>query len=138
MKLVYEVLDELKKTKIKDEKLNILKTHKEFWALRDVLRGTYDSNIKFRIPKGTPPYVPNVEGSIPGILNKRHVDFQYFVENGPSSGTPQHRVEKMFITLLETIHPGDAEVVIAMTSKKNIPGVSRKLIKEAYPELLTD
>ena len=79
MKLVYEVLDELKKAKTKDKKLSILKQHTEFWALRDILRGTYDSKIKFRLPAGKPPYVPNIEGTVPGHQKKRHVDFQYFI-----------------------------------------------------------
>ena len=43
-KLVFEVLEEVKKKKKKDEKVKILKDN-DSWALKDVLRGTYDSTI---------------------------------------------------------------------------------------------
>ena len=45
--------------------------------------------------------------------------------------------ESMFISLLEAIHPADAELVLNMIEKKPpCKGLTKKIIEEAYPGLL--
>ena len=46
--------------------------------------------------------------------------------------------ERLFIELLESIHPKDADLVVSMIAKKSIKGINRKLIDEAFPGLLKD
>ena len=136
-KLVFEVLEEVKKKKKKDEKVKILKDN-DSWALKDVLRGTYDSTIHWLLPPGRPPFTPNLEQSTPSDLQKQNTQFQYFVKGGPGTTMPSFKREKLFLALLEGIHPEDAEVVIDMVSKKPIKGVTRNVVEEAFPGLLLD
>ena len=44
--------------------------------------------------------------------------------------------ENIYIRLLESIHPLDAEIVINMVSKKSIKGISKSVVQEAYPGLI--
>jgi len=44
----------------------------------------------------------------------------------------------MFIGLIESIHPKDAELVIAMINKQKPTGISRAVVEEAFPGLLLD
>ena len=45
--------------------------------------------------------------------------------------------ERMFIDMLESIHPRDAELVCNMINKKPpMKGITEKLVKEAFPDLL--
>ena len=51
---------------------------------------------------------------------------------------PNVKKEKIFITLLETIHPKDAEVLVAMKDKKLktiYKGLTLATVKKAYPNL---
>jgi hypothetical protein len=45
--------------------------------------------------------------------------------------------EMMFIRMLESIHPEDAKIVVAMLTRK-LPtkGLTKALVKEAFPKLL--
>ena len=47
--LVCEVIQEAKKQKKKESKIKVLKDN-ESWALKDVLRGSYDMTVKWNIP----------------------------------------------------------------------------------------
>jgi hypothetical protein len=44
----------------------------------------------------------------------------------------------MFIGLIEGIHPEDAKLVIGMIAKNPPKGLTRPLVKEAFPGLLRD
>ena len=135
--LVCEVIQEANKTKKKEAKIKVLKQH-ETWALKDILRGSYDDTVKWNLPDTKPPFEPNLRESIPSNLLKRNKDFQYFVQGGPGDGMDKPKRERLFINLLESIDPEDAELVIGMIQKKPITGVSRKVVEEAFPGLLQD
>jgi len=136
MKLVYEILEAVAKTTKKEEKIKILRNN-ESWALKDVLRATYDDSIVFLLPPGDPPYTPNKEGSIPSNLLKQNKQFKFFVQGGPSPNMMPVRRERIFIDVLESIHPKDAEVLIKMINKKSLgKGITKKLVQEAFPGLI--
>ena len=135
--LVHEVIERVQKAKTKKEKINILKEH-ETWALKDILMGTFDTSINWNIPSGAPPYKPALPESVPSNLISRNKDFRYFVEGGPGSKMPAFKRENIFIGLIEAIHPKDAELVIAMINKKKPTGITRKIVTEAFPDLLED
>lgn len=135
--LVYEVLNKASKARKKEQKIQILKDN-ESWALKDVLRGTYDSKITWILPGGSPPYTPSKPESIPSNLLKRNVDFKYFVRGGAGDKLPPYKRESIFIGLIEAIHPEDAKVVIDMINKEKIGGITRNVVEEAFPGLLTD
>jgi len=133
--LIYEILEAASKARLKADKIKVLKDH-DSWALRDVLRATYDSKIEFLIPDGEPPYTPNKPESVPSNLLRKNVDFKYIVKGGIREDMPAFKREKIYIGLLESIHPKDAKVVINMVNRKRpAPGITENIVKEAFPSL---
>ena len=134
---VYEVLDKAGKARKKEQKVKIL-IENESWALKDVLRGTYDSKVHWMLPGGEPPYTANSPESAPSNLLKRNTDFTYFGHGGEGTKLPPYKREAIFIGLIEAIHPEDAKVVINMINKEKIHGITRNIVEEAFPGLLLD
>ena len=135
--LVHEVLEKVEKAKSKAEKVKLLKQH-ESWPLKDIIRGSMDSTVKWNLPAGEPPYTPNKPESAPTNLLRENVKFKYFVEGGPGSKLPAVKREQIFIGLIEGVHPDDARLVINMINKKVPTGLTRPIVKEAFPGLLRD
>lgn len=139
-KEIYEILQQVSTAKNKAERVKILKANAETWPLLDVLRGTFDDTVQWNLPDGTPPYTPAEESSVPTSLNKEHMKFKYFVK-GLRESNQLHKLrrERMFIDMLETVHPRDAEVLVSMINKKSpVKGLTKKLVQEALPELIQD
>ena len=135
--LIYEVLDKAGKARKKEQKVQIL-VDNESWALKDVLRGSYDSKVSWLLPGGDPPYTPSKPDSIPSNLFKKNTDFRYFVHGGEGTKLPAYKREAIFIGLIEAIHPEDAKIVISMINKEKFHGITRNIIEEAFPGLLLD
>ena len=135
--LVYEVIDKATKARKKEQKVEILQAN-ESWALKDILRGTYDTTVRWNLPTGEPPYEPNDGYNAPSNLLKRNTDFRYFIQGGAGDKLPAYKRENIFIGLIEAIHPQDAKLVISMINKNKLGGVTRNVVEEAYPGLLLD
>ena len=134
---LYEVIEKVKELKTKEEKINFLRKN-ESWALKDLLKGSYDPSIEWLIPKGKPPFEHNLGESTPTTLLKENTQFRYFVKGGPGQKMMKAKREKIYLALLEGIHPKDAELVISMVSKKSVVGIPKKVAKEAFPGLIND
>lgn len=136
---VYEVFDLVDKSNSTKEKINVLKKHAST-PLFDVCRGFFDQKIQWNLPAGTPPYTPYEEGPPPSTLLKQHLKFKYFVSGFRESETLNRiRREKMFLDILESVHPEDAELLALMINKpKTVKGLTEDIIKEAFPNLIQD
>ena len=135
---VFEIFEDFEKAEGRVAKIAVLQSHKDLWALKDILKGTFDDRISWLLPTGTPPYTPNKPESTPSTLLKKHKDFTYFVKGGQGEKIAGFKREKIFITLIEGIHPRDAELVIAMINKKSIvKGLTKKIVEEAFPGLVS-
>jgi hypothetical protein len=45
--------------------------------------------------------------------------------------------EKLFLDMVETVHPRDAELIVTMINKQPpMKGITKKLVTEAFPDLL--
>lgn len=134
---IYEVLEEANKKKKKEEKIQVLKQN-ESWALKDIIRGSIDTSVKWNLPGGIPPYTPSEGHNAASNLHRRNADFKYFVKGGPGDKMPGYKRENIFIGLIEGIHPQDAELVIDMINKKAPKGITKSIVQEAFPGLLKD
>jgi len=134
---VHEVLDKTAKLKNKSERVEYLKSNKS-GALMDILRGSMDDRIVWLLPEGKPPYEENQEGSVPSNFIKECVNLAYLVKGGKGDDLLPVKREQIFIRLLESIHPRDAEFVIDMINKKAPKNISKPIVKEAFPGLLPD
>ena len=63
---------------------------------------------------------------------------RFFVKGGPGDQLTTIKRETMFISLLEGIHPGDAKLVVQMINKEKIDGLTKNIVKEAFPGLPID
>ena len=52
--------------------------------------------------------------------------------------TPKFKKERMFLEMIEGVHPEDAKLVIGMINKETPKGITRAVVEEAYPGLLQD
>jgi hypothetical protein len=134
---VFEILEEFSKAKNKSERREVLLKYQNVTALKDVLRGTFDETIVFLLPEGTPPYTPNRPESVPSTLRKQHKQFGNFVKGGNGERLAPYKRENLFIRMLESIHPKDAEIVLSMVAKKSpVKYLTKNLVQEVFPNLI--
>ena len=136
-KEIHEVLKAVGATRKKAEKLKILRDN-ESMALKDVLRGTFDERVQWRVPTGPAPYTPCEIHNYPSNLLREHLKFKYIANTVYSQKMPKFKRERMYIEILEGIHPEDAEIVVNMVNREKPKGVTESLVKEAFPGLLPD
>ena len=135
---VFEILEKFVTCKTRKEKIEHLQLN-NIMPLKDVLRGTFDDKIQWNLPPGKPPYTANRPESTPSTLLKQHKKFKYFVKvfRESESLIPVKR-ERMFIDMLESIHPEDADILISMINKKPpVKGLTKKIVEEAFPNLIS-
>jgi len=133
---VFEIIDKAQKAKTRKEKITVLQEN-ECWALKDFLRGSFDDIVQWNLPPGAPPYEPAKEDSVPSSLHKQHTKFKHFVKGLEGDKLPSIRRERMFIDMLEAIHPTDADLLIKMKDKEPMGGgITKKLVQEAFPKLI--
>ena len=136
VKQVHAVFEEFDKAKTDAEKVRILRMN-ETWALKDIIKGSMDQRIQWLVPPGDVPYTKSNDWDHPTTLLKKHKDFRYVAKGGPGNAMPSYKREKIFLGIVETIHPADAELVCKMINKEPPrEGLTAKLVEEAFPGLL--
>jgi len=135
-KLVPEVLELVRQAKTKQEKVEILRTNTHP-ALKDILRINFDADVVSLLPEGAPPYTPDEapEGYSPSSLFKTHKRFKYFFKGAIANGVQPMRREKLFIDVLETMHPTESDLLIEVKDRK-LKGITKALVDEAFPGLV--
>jgi hypothetical protein len=136
---VFEVFEAVAAAKTRKAKVKILQDNNRM-PVRDVLQGTFDPRVQWNLPEGTPPYTPQADGPPPpNTLLKEHMKFKYFVKgNRTSDDLDSIRRERMFIDILESVHCKDAAIMVSMINKQKpeYEGLTEKLVKEAFPDLI--
>lgn len=136
-KQVFEIFEEFEMAKSRPKRKEVLLKYSDCIAFKDVLRGTFDESLEFNLPKGRPPFAANRPESVPSSLLKQHKQFGYFVKGIKGESIPDYKRENMFIRLLESVHPADAELVLSMVEKKSpVKFLTKKLVQEAFPKLI--
>lgn len=134
--LIHEVLDKVDKAKTKQEKIDILRDN-DSNVMKNILIGTFNDKIEWNLPPGDPPYQPAAAESAPSNLNRQLDQLLYFIKGNKGDSLGQIKREFMFIRLLESIHPSDAKIVLAMVAKKlPVKGLTKALVQEAFPNLI--
>lgn len=134
-KAIFEILQEASEKKTEKEKIESLRQHEDNNVLMTILAGAFYDGIKWNLPPGEPPYKPcdpvNAENFLYGEARRLYL----FCEGGPQ--LTNLRRETLFIELLESVHPKDAVILLAMKDKK-LPykGITKSLISKAFPGLI--
>ena len=137
-KLVSEVLEEAGKIIKRDERIKFLQLNKSP-GLTDILRIQYDDTIVSALPEGAPNYR---QDDAPKdyqytILNKAYTQFKYFFKGPIANDMMPLKRESLFLNLLETLHVDEAELLIAAKDKKlKCKGITKKLVRDAFPNLI--
>lgn len=134
---ISEVLELVSKEPTKQGKIDLLRKHYTP-ALAQFIRAALDPAFVWDLPEGSVPYKPN---PYPGQENNLVQEIRrfYLFFKGGNPNLSKVRREFLFIQLLESLSPKDAELVIAAKDKK-LPykGLTVKLFNEAYPNLIQE
>lgn len=136
---VHEIFERMATVHSQKQKAAILREYNNK-ALRDVLKGGFDDSIEFILPEGTPPYTPGSAENPGSSLLKQSKKFRHFVKGG-GRDEADAKIERIFVRLLESIHPKEAEIVIRMKDKNlrgMYHGLTKKLVEEAFPRLIDE
>ena len=135
---ILETLDLVGKAKTREEKRQIL-TDRDNFATRALLQLHYHPDVKWHLPPGNPPYTPGqIADSTPNSLHFEVKKLDYYVDPSPHD-LPMLRRESMFVELLERVDPNDAKLILAVKDRKlSYKGLSYKLVKDTWPDLLPD
>jgi hypothetical protein len=133
---LYEMLENIAKAKSRKDKIDLVKSYVgTYQAFADYLRCVFDPRINFLLPESRPPFDLAEEEHVPSTWHKQHMKLKYFVKGGPQ--IHELKRETMFIGMLESVHPRDAEFLVMMLAKKTVcKGLTESVIKEAAPQLL--
>lgn len=133
---ISEILEKASKMKKKDEKINFLRENDSV-ALRTIVAFALHPNVKIQLPEGPVPYRPadladENYGMLYGQVNKL-----YLYCEGGDERISQKKRELLFVQMMESIHPKDAELMAAAKDKK-LPykGLTKDVIEKAFPGLL--
>ena len=133
---IAEFLNNVAKLKKTEEKVTALKFNDSI-QLRIVLQGMFDPSVKWLLPEGDPPYVPNKLVDQEHVLIKDVEKLRYYIE-GFYPSLKQAKRETMFVELLERVAPADAVLLCQMKDKKRIPGITIDHVKAAFPDLIVE
>ncbi len=136
--LIPEVFEKFESLTKKEEKVKLLKenTHP---ALRDILRINFDADVVSVLPLGAPPYEKDdaPKGHSSSSLFKLHRQFKYFFKGPFANQVQPIRREGIFLNILESIHPTEADVLVAAKDRKlKVKGLTKALVDEAFPGLI--
>ena len=133
--LMSEIATKVNNAKDKPRKLKVLKDNDSV-ALRQVLKGAFDPNIEWLLPKGEVPFTPNDApvGTEHTILQQEAKRLYLFTKGGDNTLSNNKR-ETLFIQMLEGLSADEADFLVTVVNKKvnnKYKGFTANLVKEAF------
>lgn len=136
--LIPEVFEKFESLTKKEDKVKFLKENNHP-ALQDILRINFDADVVSVLPAGAPPYEKDdaPKGHSSSSLFKLHRQFKYFFKGPFANQVKPIRREGIFLNILESIHPTEADVLVAAKDRKlKVKGLTKALVDEAFPGLI--
>jgi hypothetical protein len=132
-----EILDLLHEQKTDEDKVKVLKQY-ETDSLKSLLIWNYDDTVVSLLPEGEVPYRPNENplGTDHSSLRRDYRNLYNFVKGGNDSLSKIRR-ETIFIQILESLHPLEADILVLVKDKnlENKYDITFDIVKEAYPDI---
>ena len=132
-----EIMQAVSSAKTKASKIKILQENRSP-ALVALFVWNFDPSIESALPEGEVPYTPN---DSPTVDSQSKLASQYrtlynYVKGG-NDGLKRTRRESLFIELLESLHPDEAELVCLVKDKElgKKYRITHNVVKEAYPDV---
>lgn len=104
--------------------------------LQEILKNAFDATVEFILPEGAPPYKEN---PYPGQETRLYSETRrlYIFKKGQAPNLKAIKREQLFIEILESIHPDDAKLLIAMKDKKlSLRLIDAEVVNRAFPGLI--
>jgi hypothetical protein len=130
---ISEILDFVKEAKDVQTKVSLLRQY-DNETLRYILELAFHPNVGWWLPEGAPPYKPSEVLDSEGRLYQEARTLPLYL-SGNRPDIKQVQREMLFIGLLESLHPKDANLLIAVKDKK-VEGLNAATINEAFPGLI--
>jgi len=130
---ISEILDLVKEAKDVQTKVSLLRQY-DNETLRYILELAFHPNVGWWLPEGAPPYKPSEVLDSEGRLYQEARTLHLYL-SGNRPDIKQVQREMLFIGLLESLHPKDANLLIAVKDKK-VEGLNAATINEAFPGLI--
>jgi len=132
-----EILDLVHEQESEEDKIKVLKKY-ENDALKTLLIWNFDESIISLLPQGEVPYQPNESplGVDHSSLRRDYKNLYNFVKGGNDSLSKIRR-ETIFIQILESLHPNEADVLVLVKDKKlsDKYDITLDVVKQAYPDI---
>lgn len=134
---VDEILAAVSAEKTNESKVEILQRYNENF-IKSVLIWNFDESILSDLPSGEVPISPNENAEqMPNSNIRKEWDKLYNFVKGGNDAMNKLRKETMFINILETLHPNEAEILV-LVKDKNLQSkysITKELVSEAYPDI---
>jgi hypothetical protein len=135
---VHEIFDAVSSERIGSKKIEILQRFDHNY-IKSVLIWNFDPSITSAIPEGEVPIQPkeNPEVQPSSSIKKEWTKFYNFVKGGNDSMN-KLRKETMFINILESLHPLEAEILILVKDKKlqTKYNITKEIVTQSYPDII--
>jgi hypothetical protein len=131
-----EILGKAAKMKTKEEKVEYLRKN-DSRSLQDIIQYALHPLIKWDLPEGTPPYSPTPYLDQENMLYHEVKKLRLFV-NGNGNNLSRPKLENLFIQILESVAPKDAELLCLVKERKLPKGITPTVINEVWPGLIPD
>ena len=136
-RLYSEIMDEFREAKNRSERIAVLRKY-DHERFREFLRLAFNPNVTFDTP--IPNYRPAVE---PAGLNYTYIHNEVpklyrFIKDHPlrSPDLSEKKLSSLLVVLLESLHKDEADCMVKMLNKDiQIPTLTKKLVKKAFPDL---
>jgi len=133
-----EILDLIHEQETDEDKVKVLQQYAND-ALKTLLVWNYDESIISLLPTGEVPYQPNESplGVEHSSLRRDYKNLYNFVKGGNDSLSKIRR-ETIFIQILESLHPNEADVLVLVKDKKleDKYDIGFDVVKQAYPDIV--
>jgi hypothetical protein len=127
---ISEILKKVEAEKDVDKKVEILRQNNSP-VLQGILRMPFHKDLRWLLPEGKPPFKPTDEIGTQGRLFSEWRRLYLFFPGTPLNQTKR---EMIFIQILETLDPNDADLLCAVKDKKMpYKSVTKSLIEKAFP-----
>lgn len=160
---LYEILELVSKQRTKAKKIELLQKY-EHDSLKIIFVWNFDESVVSLLPEGDVPYSDiedqtvysgtlseniareakggesatgqDLDGRAKTSLRREYVNLYNFVKGGNDSLTTIRR-EMMFINILRSLHPKEAEILILVKDKKlsSKYKITSALVQDAYPDI---
>ena len=165
--LMFEILDLVSKQRSKAKKIEVLRKY-ECLTLKSLFIWNFDDTVLSSLPEGDVPYGdPEEQAKYNGTLSENLADksrkmytdgnfslgsadtngrttlraqtrnFYHFVRGG-NAGLSGMRRESMFINLLQSVHPLEAEIMVLVKDGllSDSYNITKEVVSEAYPDIV--